>query len=258
MMEEHIIQINAATCVGCGLCKRDCPAGNIAIVQKKATIVAQNCIKCGHCVAICPKAAISMTGFDEPPQEITKPTALNPQELLQAIQARRTIRQFTSQSIAPEMITQIIEGGRWTPTGENAQNVSYIVLQNDIGRYEKIAVQFFRRLLPVAKLIHPAAKNITIDEHFFFKKAPVVILVISNDKINGALAASNMELMAEANHIGVLYSGFFTIVANLCGSLHKALGLKRKEKIATTLVLGYSAVTYYRTAQKEAAKVRTL
>lgn len=258
MLHKHNIQIEAAKCVGCGLCQRDCPAGNITIMQKKATIIAQNCIKCGHCVAICPKAAVSMTGFDEPPQEITKPTALNPQELLEAIQARRTIRQFTSQPIAPEIITQIIEAGRWTPTGENAQNVSYIVLKDEIDRFEKIAVQFFRRLLPVAKLVHPLAKNITIDDHFFFKNAPVAILVLSDDKINGALAASNMELMAEANHIGVLYSGFFTIVANLSRSLHKALGLKHKEKIVTTLVLGYSAVTYYRTAQKEAAIVRSL
>lgn len=32
--------------------------------------------------------------------------------------------------------------------------------------------------------------------------------LVSNDKINAALAASNMELMAEAHGLGVLYSAF--------------------------------------------------
>ncbi|WP_125142351.1 NADH-quinone oxidoreductase subunit I [Clostridium transplantifaecale] len=43
------------------------------------------CIMCGHCVAVCPKAAVSMTGFDEPPIEIDEPTVLDPLQLLKAI-----------------------------------------------------------------------------------------------------------------------------------------------------------------------------
>lgn len=257
-MKEHRIEVDTAKCIGCGMCRRDCPASNISITNKKAVIESQACIKCGHCVAVCPKAAVSMTGFDEPPMEFKKPTVLDPQQLLDAIRTRRTIRQFKNQPVAPEVIAQIIEAGRLTPSGENAQDVSYIELKDHIERYEKMAVRFFRRLLPFARLVNPMAKNKEIDDHFFFNKAPAVIVIVAKDEINGALAASNMALMAEANGLGVLYSGFFCMAANMSRSLRKALGLKRKNRVIATLVLGYSGVTYHRTAQKETAKIRFL
>lgn len=254
-MKEHRIQVDLAKCIGCGMCRRDCPADNISITDKKAVIKSQACIKCGHCVAVCPKGAVSMTGFKEPPVEINKSVILDPQQLMDALRTRRSIRQFKKQSVTQEVTAQIIEAGRLTPSGENAQDVSYIVLKDNMERFEKMAVRLFKRLLPFARLVNTMAKNKEIDDHFFFHEAPVVIMIVAKDKINGAFAASNMALMAEANGLGVLYSGFFSMAANMSLSLRRALGVKRKNKVVETLVLGYPAVTYHRTAQKEAAKI---
>lgn len=256
MNTKHSIHIDSDKCIGCGLCQKDCPASNISVENKKAAVITQDCIMCGHCVAVCPKAAVSMTGFDESPEEIDKPTVLDPHILLAAIKTRRSIRQFRKQKIAPEIIAQIIEAGRLTPTGGNAQDVSFLVLEEQTDRFEKVAVQLFRRLLPVMKLVNPVAKRAVIDPHFFFKKAPAVIVIVSKSKVNGSLAAANMELMAEAYGLGVLYSGFFSMAVNASRRLRKMLGLKRGDKVITTLVLGYSNVTYHRTVQKEAAFVR--
>lgn len=258
MKNRHTVQIDSETCVGCGLCQRDCPASNILVENKKARVIAQDCIMCGHCAAVCPKAAVSLTGFDAPPQEIERPATLDPGELLAAIRTRRSIRQFTKQEAAPELIAGIIEAGRLTPTGGNAQNVSFIILKEEIDHVEKIAVRMFRRVLPLMKWINPVARRTTIDDHFFFKRAPAAIIVVSRDKVNGALAAANMELMAEACGLGVLYSGFFSMAVNHSRSLRRALGLRRGERAVTTLVLGYSGVTYHRTVQKEAASVLRL
>lgn len=258
MKNKHQIRINPETCIGCGLCRKDCPAGNIRIKDKKAKVITQDCIMCGHCVAICPKAAVSMTGFEEPPEEIEKSAALDPGELLRAIKTRRSIRQFTKRRVEPELIAQIIEAGRLTPTGGNAQNVSFIVLNDRLESAEKLAVRLFRRLLPLMKLVNPIARRMSIDDHFFFKKAPAAIVIVAPSQVDGALAAANMELMAEACGLGVLYSGFFSMAANWSRPLRRLLGLKRKERAVTTLVLGYSAVNYRRTAQKEKAGVRTI
>ena len=258
MRKEHRIAIDSHQCIGCGLCVGDCPASNILIENKKARVIAQDCILCGHCVAICPKAAVSMTGFENPPQEIDQPARLNPEELLLAIRTRRSIRQFRRRPPDPQIIDQIIEAGRLMPTGGNAQDVSFVVLREEIDSCEEIAVKLFRRLLPLAKLLSPVARRTVVDDHFFFKGAPVAIVVASPDRVNGALAAANMELMAEACGLGVLYSGFFSMAANHSRALGRKLGLARGQRAVTTLVLGYAAVTYHRTAQKEAAQVRRM
>lgn len=258
MKHTHNIQIDPQRCIGCGLCRKDCPAANLRTENKKAVVIAQDCIMCGHCVAICPKAAVSMTGFDAPPEAFDQPTVLAPRTLLDAIKTRRSIRQFTGRQVPPEVLAQILEAGRLTPTGGNAQDVSFVVLTGGMDRAEALAVRLFRRLLPLMKLVNPVARRTNIDDHFFFKQAPAAIAVVSPSQVNGALAAADMALMAEANGLGVLYSGFFAMAANRSRSLRKLLGLGRGEKVVTTLVLGYSAVTYHRTAPKEAATVRWL
>ncbi len=254
-MNEHIIQIDRDKCIGCGLCVKDCTGKNILIADKKARIISQNCLKCGHCVAVCPEAAVSMTGFDEAPIEFDKQPLVNPQQLLEALRARRSIRQFTKQPVPAETLKKVIEAGRWTPTAKNIQSVSFLVLQDKKAEAEALAVGFFKLLLPIAKLVYPIARGMEIDDAFFFKGAPLAISIVSKDKVSASLAASNMALMAESCGLGVLYSGFFSMAANISVSLRRTLSLKRGKKVVTTLMLGYPAVTYYRTTQKKAASI---
>ena len=258
MKKEHIIEVNKDLCIGCGLCKNDCPVNNIIIKDKKSVIKSQECIKCAHCSAICPTGAITLTGFDEEPIEITKQPTVDSDQLLMAIKARRTIRKFKNKEVPSEIVHQIIEAGRFTPSAKNSQDVSYIVLGENKGKYEKIAVEFFRKIKPIAGIFMKDAKEVTIDDNFFFKKAPIAIMVVSKDKISGSLAASNMALMAESYGLGVLYSGFFSEVANKVPKLRKSLNLNRKDYVVATLVIGYPDVKYRRTAQKETASVRYL
>lgn len=248
------IKIEMDKCIGCKLCVHDCPSKNLYINNEKAELKSKKCIKCGHCVAICPKAAVVIEGLEDP-IEITNQPHVDTQQLLKALQSRRSIRQFKEKAVTQEMMDMIIEAGRWTPTAKNASSVSYLVLQKEKNKAEKLAVKFFRKILPLAKLVYPAARGMNIDDTFFFKGAPVAIAVLSKDKVSGSLAASNMALMAESQGLGVLYCGFFSLAANLYSPLRKGLGLRNKEKVVTTLVLGYSSVKYHRTAQKEKANV---
>lgn len=257
-MEKHIIQVDKDLCIGCALCKNDCPVNNIKIEEKKAVIKSQDCIKCGHCEAICPKNAVTLTGFNEETMDIKKPSTLNPKELLMALKTRRTIRKFRDEKIDSEIIEEIIQAGRLTPSAGNAQKVSYIILDRDKEIYEKIAVRFFRRLQKIGKYFDKSAKEVTIDDNFFFKKAPIVILVIDKDKISASLAASNMALMAESHGLGVLYSGFFSMVSKHSRKIKKLLGLKGKREVVATLVIGYPDIKYRRTTQKKEASVRYL
>ena len=255
MKRDHIVSVNQSSCIGCGLCVNDCPSGAIRLVDGVAVATMQNCIRCGHCQAICPQNAVSLSGFAEAPEEITPEMHVDAAKLLGQLKARRSIRQFSQREIAPELIHQIIEAGRYTPTGTNSQNVSYSVLQAHMSEYEAHSIRLFRKLKRLVDMVYSGLRTIEIDDHFLFKNAKAVIVIKSADLVNGALAASSMELMAQSLGLGVFYSGFFTMVVRLSGKLKRKLHVRRGEKVVTTLVLGYPAVEYQRTAQRETPDV---
>lgn len=251
---ENIINIDENLCIGCMLCVKDCPALNIKLDKSKAYLVSQNCIKCGHCVAICPKFAVSISGYSQEPYEILEDEKINPKILLNALRFRRSIRQFKDLKIDEKIIKDIIEAGRWTPSAKNAQDVSYVIIKDEIRNVERQAVSLFRKIVSFVKIFKKSIKDFEVDDDFFFKKAPLVIVVVSNNKINASLCASNMALMAESHNLGVLYSGFFAFVANISPSIKSIMGVKGK-KIVTALVIGYPNVKYKRTVQRKDAVV---
>ena len=46
------------TCIGCGLCARNCPAHAIELKDKKPIWIKESCIMCLGCLHRCPKHAI--------------------------------------------------------------------------------------------------------------------------------------------------------------------------------------------------------
>ena len=255
MKNVHIVSVNPALCIGCGLCVSDCPAKTIVMDGKIAVVTTQDCIKCGHCQAICPQGAVSLSGFAEAPEEITLDMRVDASALMGQLKARRSVRQFSAQEVPQELIRQIIEAGRYTPTGTNKQGVSYAVLQTNIADYEAVGVRLFRKLKRVVDVVYSGLRGIEIDDHFLFKNAKAVIVIKGADAVDASLAASSMELMAQSMGLGVFYSGFFSMITRFSGKLKKRLGVRRGEKVITTLVLGYPAVRYPRTAQREPAEV---
>ena len=255
MENKHIVSVDSALCIRCGLCVKDCPHGYFKMTAHGAEVIAQDCNKCGHCVAVCPKNAVSMSGFDFPPEELPQDMTANPDALTALIKSGRSMRRFTDKDVSLETISHIIEAGRYTPTAENKQGVSYAVLRENIAEYESTALLKLRRMMPLIRLFAPKVKHLEIGDDFFFKGAPVVVVIKSPDMVDGALAASAMEIAARTHGLGVLYSGFFTRIAGMTGTLKRKLGVARREKIVTTLVLGYPAVTYQRIPQREKAKV---
>ena len=255
-MNRKQVIVDKDKCIGCGLCSKICAAHNLAITDQKAHTVMDNCIMCGQCFAVCPKKAITITGYQDDRIEKTDSVRLNPNEVLNVIRFRRTIRSFKQTEISQEIIDRILEAGRLTHTAENKQDVSFVVLSSEKDRIEKMAVKIFRRLKPIADLLNPMARNTKIDDSFFFFRAPVVIVILAKDKTNGILAAQNMEFVAEADGLGVLYSGFFTMAANASRKIKKAIQVPKGKKVAMTLVLGYPNVKFLRSTPHKALDVR--
>lgn len=254
-MEQHQVRIDTDKCVGCGLCAKVCVAHNIAVIEekinvKKAKALSEDCLMCGQCTAVCPKEAIAISGYDNEQMDKNVEIRLKPEEVLDVIRFRRTVRQFKKKEIPEEVIRQILEAGRLTHTAKNMQDVSFVVLRREKDRVEQMAVSLFKKIKPLADLFSPMARNHKIDSHFFFFNAPTVIVILAKDKTNGILAAQNMEFVAEGNGLGVLYSGFFTMAANASPKIKKALKVPKGKRVAMTLVLGYPDVKFLRSVQR--------
>lgn len=259
MEKQKAVVIDKSKCIGCGKCVNDCVGSKIKLVDGKAEFMFSRCIECGHCYAICPVGAVSMASFPEASDE--KPvsmTEFGADKLLLAMKSRRTVRQFKDMPVSDEDIRKILEAGRYCPTGTNAQDFTFTVLRFKKDDAEKEAVKFFRKAQKAATPFSSYIKYFEIDDKFFFKGAPVVILVSSKGSTSGCLASSYMELMAYSLGLGVLYSGFFVAAVKFSKKLSLMLDIPKGNKLVTCLVMGYPDVDYERIPPRKEAEVKWL
>lgn len=252
------ILINEEKCIGCGLCVSDCVSSYLYLENGKAHASTAGCIECGHCYAICPQGAVTIAGYDCAEEPVVPMTEIPSDTLLKAMKSRRTIRQYEDRAVEQEKIDKILEAGRYSPTGGNSQNVSYIILGSKQAEAEAIAVDLFRKGTSLPRCIEAFAKRLNISDDFFFKGAPLVILVTGSSKTDTGLASAYMEIMAESLGLGVLFSGFFVTCTKLSGKLRKLIKVPGGHKVRTCMIIGYPAVKYQRIVPRKALKAKTL
>ena len=259
MFVKDPIRVDKEKCIGCSLCVKDCPNGYLRIENGKACISEDaGCIECGHCFAVCPKQAVIMKNYPVTDEPFVSMTEIDSAVLLAAMKSRRTIRHFKPQTVEQSVINKILEAGQYCPTATNAQNVNFTILGKRQGKIEKECVALFRRIQKIAAPFAKIVRSMEIDDNYFFKKAPLVIVVSSKDNINAGLASSYMELEAESLGLGVLYSGFFVVCSKLSGKIRRMLELPKVDKVVACMVMGYPAVKYQRIAPRRKRKTKVL
>jgi nitroreductase/NAD-dependent dihydropyrimidine dehydrogenase PreA subunit len=262
MAQEIQVLIDNEKCTGCGSCIADCQRHVLEIQNKKAVVINDHCLKCGHCLAVCPANAVELTGYtDEIIGVPGKPVFLGEKDLMTHLKFRRSIRQYKDTPVEKEKLEKIVEAGRLMPTASNAQNVRYIILQNEREAVEDEVLTMYKTQSELSETLSRLMKfpvNIIRDRlkrGFLFHKAPAVILVISQSEINACLAAMSMELMAETLGLGTLHVALFTRPANKNKKLRESLGIAEEESIAVCLALGYPKVQYLRSVPRKQADV---
>lgn len=254
---SDVIKVDINKCVGCGACVKDCPGTTMIMIEGKAE-ARKGCIECGHCYSVCPTGAITMEGYDMDCGEMESLENFDSKALLQAMKSRRTIRQFKNMPVEQEKIDMILEAGRYCPTAANSQNVAYTILGSKQAEIEKECVKIFRAGVKAGSAFASSLKGKEIDDDFFFKGAPLVIVVSGTGSVNSSLASSYMEIMANSLGLGVLYSGFAVICSKLSPKIRSLMKLPMGHRVVSVMVIGYPDVKYHRIAPRKKLKIKEL
>ncbi|MCI8513393.1 MAG: 4Fe-4S dicluster domain-containing protein [Lachnospiraceae bacterium] len=261
-----MVIINEALCIGCGACEADCLARAVRVTDGKAGVI-KDCFHCGHCVAVCPAEAVRLEGDGYRMEDVIPfdPAVcrVSPEVMLNTIKCRRSIRQFEKRQVKREDVERILEAGRFSPTGSNSQNVSYLVFREQTEELRALAMEEFRKLEgdeeAFAQIFPPPMSLSRVDfsdDDFLFKGAPAVIVTVSPHMVNAAVASANMELMAVSLGVGVVYIGFFVRLAAKNERIRAFLGLGPQDQAVTCLSLGYPNVSYRRSVPRKPARVQ--
>ena len=259
-----VVVINRDKCIGCGLCTDDCLAHAILLADGKAAVV-KGCFHCGHCVAVCPMEAVRFEGEEYDMRNVEplgKGFGIAPDTFLHAVKTRRSVRHFSKDCPSRSELIDVLEAGRFSPTGSNAQNVSYIVFTEELEQLRALAMAELRKLkddeTAFYRVFPPPMSLSRVhfdDDDFLFKGAPSVILTVSPNTINAAIASCNMEMEASALGLGALYVGYFTRLVAHNDVLRSFLGLKSEDTLVTCLALGYPTVKYQRSVPRKKARI---
>lgn len=273
-----MFKVNREKCIACKQCIQDCPVSDILLVEDKAHVKNEVCIKCGHCVAVCPTKAVATDDYnmDEVIAYNKENFTVEADQLLNFIKFRRSVRNFKAQEVEKEKIHQIIEAGRYAPTSTNSQDVSYIVVTEKLQElraltYESLKqkgeyilahltpeTEYLKRYAYLWTKFYDLYKQDPIKNDKVFFNAPAVILITADNELNGALAASNMELMTDALGLGTFYSGFLKVASDNNKAIMDLLEIKDNKKIVACMVIGYPNVRYKRTAPRKQAEISWL
>lgn len=145
---------------------------------------------------------------------------MDPENLLQFLKSRRSIRSFQEKKISDKEIGMILEAGRWAPSASNRQPWEFIVVKSESIRQELARTAVYGK---------------------FIREAPVLIAIIGKVNQNPkwyiqdtSLVSMNMMLMAWSLGIGTCWIGSMDR-----DKAKHILGLGKNDYVLTILPMGY-------------------
>ena len=145
-------------------------------------------------------------------------------EILDIILSRRSIREFESQPISEELLTSILEAGRWAPSGLNNQPWRFVVVVDEQMLYKLSYLTKYSSVL----LLAPLAIAIFLEKEASY----------SRDKDLMAIGAciQNMLLQIEALGLGACWMGE---ILNKAKEVEALLKVPGSYELMAVLAIGF-------------------
>lgn len=266
--------VDQEKCKRDGICAQECPVGIINFLDKNSfpspkEKAEESCIQCGHCMAVCPHGALTLNNrsFEEFPL-VQKDLLPSSEEVKLFLTARRSIRKYKKNVVSHELLEELIDLGRFAPTGSNKQQVHWTVFENpaEVRRLVPLVIDWARlmaRKIPdqaTAKRMEGLALAWDKGEDAILRGAPHLIMVHSLADLPSAhadcvIALTYLELYAASKELGTCWAGYLTSAANVYPPLREALGLPEGHRCFGAVMLGYPQYKYYRRPERNTSMV---
>lgn len=170
----------------------------------------------------------------------------------EAIMTRRSTRQFKDIPVEEEKLDQILQAGRYAPSGGNSQSVHFLVIENKevLNTLADMVQREFAKMEVTENMYRSMANSILRSKaggYVFHYNAPVLILTAnqksySNNIADCSCALENMYLEANELGLGSCWINQLKWLNEDEGllNLFRSLGLKESEHIYGALAVGYA------------------
>jgi nitroreductase/NAD-dependent dihydropyrimidine dehydrogenase PreA subunit len=270
-----LIEIDENKCKRDGLCVSECPS-QILRMNDKGSVPrmipggAKACLRCGHCLAACPHGALNHVEIPSkasPP--INKDLLVSPEQAVQFLRSRRSIRQYRNEPVEKEKIQRLIAIARYAPTGGNTELVEWWVFtdKQELRGIAEMTVAWMRHYaqsVPSSTLppyYKPLIAEWDAGHDTILRDAPVLIVALTpaeyhNGIVDLTIALSYLQLAAVPLGLGTCWAGLVQRAMLHWQPLKETLGLPEKAPQHYPMMLGYPKIQYHRVPERKQPKIR--
>ena len=268
--------VDISKCIGCGRCVNVCTgmvlkmSDGMPVMQPYEKFGWSGCWRCQHCIAVCPEGAISIFGkktSDLP----SKPDNIIAEQLERLVSYRRSCRRYLMKNVAPSIIDRIMDAMQQVPSGGNAQQVEYTVI-DDMNRLEEIWDIAYARMEENAKRGYYSSgfssrlyqtmtrsENSLRKDDMLFCGAPH--LFVAHQKASGKwvsdaiadcnIATAYFELLCNAHGLGTVIMSYAASVLQDVPQARAMLGIPEDHYMNLIVGFGYPEIPYARGVKKD-------
>ncbi len=276
-----MIKIDKEKCISCELCVKSCVTEAIKPIEY--FIDMDKCMGCSHCVSVCPTDAVTQN--DELGNYIDNHN-ISPENFENLVYSRKSIRNYSDKNIDDKTLTDFLNLMQYAPTGTNSQNIHVTVINNKekLQKFSMDMIKFFKVL---AKTIFNPITYVFMfiimgkektDKLFGYKRsitgakegkdfltynAPLVIVFhaapeASTPDMDCNIQSAYASLHAVTLGLGTCFNGFITRGLNANKKLKKEFGIPKKNKVYSSLLVGYPELDYKKRVIREELKVNII